>query len=421
MPVRRWPLRIQLWSYNYDPEPTGIGPVSKVLAESLRDRGHEMEVVAAHPHYPSPLWGRRRFPYREKRDGIPVLRLPLAVGRASSEERIRQELSFTVSQFLAIPALKAADIMVVVSPSFPALLPAMINARARRTPWVLWLHDILPDGAAATGLVKEGAVLSAARQLERTAYCEATAIVVLSTAFKQNLCAKGVPTEKVQVIYDPTTRDAAAELAGSRALGEPRVLSMGNIGYSQGLAPLVRAYEASEEIARAGIKLVITGNGVAAEECRREIRSDRVEMPGLVSEAELEAELRRASLAVVTQVPEGTEFNIPSKLMNFMAYGLPIVAAVNPASEVAHIVRSAQGGWVVDSGRPEEFPSAISEVLGHPEELARRGQAAKRYAERNFTKRVFVERFEAVLAHLFRDRRSRPTRAPAAQAVDQTD
>lgn len=26
-------LRVQLWSYNYDPEPTGIGPVSRVLAE----------------------------------------------------------------------------------------------------------------------------------------------------------------------------------------------------------------------------------------------------------------------------------------------------------------------------------------------------------------------------------------------------
>ena len=32
------PLHVQLWSYNYDPEPTGIGPVSKVLAEGLRSR-----------------------------------------------------------------------------------------------------------------------------------------------------------------------------------------------------------------------------------------------------------------------------------------------------------------------------------------------------------------------------------------------
>lgn len=57
------PLHVQLWSYNYDPEPTGIGPVSKVLAEGLRSRGHHIEVVAAHPHYPVPRWGKRKLPY----------------------------------------------------------------------------------------------------------------------------------------------------------------------------------------------------------------------------------------------------------------------------------------------------------------------------------------------------------------------
>jgi len=91
---------VQLWSYNYDPEPTGIGPVSKVLAEGLRSRGHHIEVVAAHPHYPVPRWGKRKLPY------------PRAVA----------------------------------------------NARARRLPWLLWLHDILPDGAAATGIVESGFV-----------------------------------------------------------------------------------------------------------------------------------------------------------------------------------------------------------------------------------------------------------------------
>src|SRR5438445_1530913 len=84
-------VRIQLWSYNYDPEPTGIGIVSTVWARAMRDRGHEVEVVAAHPHYPEPQWGTRVLPYREVRDGIKVLRLPLWIGRGSAAERYRQE------------------------------------------------------------------------------------------------------------------------------------------------------------------------------------------------------------------------------------------------------------------------------------------------------------------------------------------
>jgi len=93
VPSKQGTLRIQLWSYNYDPEPTGIAPVSRVFAQGLRERGHQVEVVAAHPHYPIARWGVRKTPYRETRHGIPVLRLPLWIGRASTRERYQQELS----------------------------------------------------------------------------------------------------------------------------------------------------------------------------------------------------------------------------------------------------------------------------------------------------------------------------------------
>ena len=73
-PVAR-SLRIQLWSIYYDPVPTGIGPVSTIWARAMRDRGHEVGVVTAHPHYPTADWGTSRRPYREERDGISVLRV----------------------------------------------------------------------------------------------------------------------------------------------------------------------------------------------------------------------------------------------------------------------------------------------------------------------------------------------------------
>src|SRR4051794_26276032 len=163
-------MRVQLWSYNYDPEPTGIAPVSTTWARAMRDRGHDVSVVAAHPHYPTREWGTRLRPYRENRDGIPVLRLPLWIGRSGGLQRVRQEVSFMISQAAAVPALGDPEVVVAVSPSFPALMPAMVDSRLRRRPWVLWLQDILPDGAAATGLLPDGPLLTAARAFERAAY-----------------------------------------------------------------------------------------------------------------------------------------------------------------------------------------------------------------------------------------------------------
>jgi putative colanic acid biosynthesis glycosyltransferase WcaI len=394
------PLRIQLWSYNYAPEPAGIAPVSTTLARGLRSRGHQVEVVAAHPHYPEPRWGSSWRPYREFRDGIPVLRLPLWIGRETTAARIRQELSFAAALGAAAPFLGRPDVVLAASPSFPALLPAVAFARMRRTPLVPWLHDVLPEGAIATGHLEGGPVLRASRWLERTAYRTASRIVVLSAPFRANLRGKGVPEQKLSLIYDPATRLPAKppELPSARgAGGAARAICMGNIGHTQGLPPLVRAFSQSTAVRERDVRLVITGTGVAAEETRANIFSEAVEMLGVVSDDELELELQAATLAVVTQQYEGTEFNLPSKVMNYMRYGLPIVAAVNPASEAARLVRESGSGWVADSSDPDAFPPAVVSALSDPGELDRRAQAGLRFAEANFSQEAFAERFEGVL------------------------
>src|SRR5690606_13023631 len=114
-----------------------------VWARALADRGHQVEVVAAHPHYPDPVWGSRLRPYLEIRDGIPVRRLPLYMGRERARDRLLQEASFLASLSLVAPFLDRPDAIVSTSPSFPALLPGIASSRLRRIPWFIWLQDIL--------------------------------------------------------------------------------------------------------------------------------------------------------------------------------------------------------------------------------------------------------------------------------------
>jgi colanic acid biosynthesis glycosyl transferase WcaI len=390
---------LQLWSYNYDPEPTGIAPVSTTLAKGLRDIGWRVEVIAAHPHYPEPAWGKRLAPYRERRDDIDVVRLPLWIGRETPSQRIRQELSYAAalqaaSPVLGRPMLSRADAMLVVSPSFPALVPAMVNARLRRRPWILWLHDLLPDGAGATRQIDDqGTIMRWSRRLERAAYRSADRIVALSQPFVDNLTSKGVPLAKISLIYNPTTRGFPDVVERGASNGRPAILCMGNIGHTQGLPPLVRAFEESALDAR----LVITGTGVAASDVAAEVRSGRVELRGLVGDDELERELRTARLGLVTQRYEGTEFNLPSKVMNYMAYGLPVVAAVNPRSEAARLITEAGAGWVVDSSRPDDFPKAVAAAFADPAQLDARGAAGRAYALQRFSPGVFAAEFDRLL------------------------
>ena len=112
----------------------------------------------------------------------------------------------------------------------------MLNARLRRVPWVLWLHDILPDGAAATGLVDDGPVLRAARALERLAYREADRIVVLSQRLHAQPRGQGRARGQDRADLRPGHARAAGHAAERQQPSTAHaLLSMGNIGFSQGL------------------------------------------------------------------------------------------------------------------------------------------------------------------------------------------
>lgn len=386
-------MRIQLWSYNYAPEPTGIGPVSATWAKAMTALGHEVTVVAAHAHYPEPIYGKRLRPTRSEVEGVDVIRLPLWIGRGSAKQRMRQDASFAASLMAAFPLLPKCDARVVVTPCFPALGTAIAANKLDKTPWMLWVQDILPDGAIDTGLLDpESKAAKISRKLELAAYDNADRVVVISDNFRSNLEKKEVPTSKISRIYNPATIDIA-DLPRTDFDGAPRILVMGNIGHSQGLTKVVKEFESSDKLRELGAKLIITGTGVAAEELRASIRTDRVEMLGMVSDERLATELRTATFGLVSQLDTLPEFNFPSKLMNYLANALPVIASVGPESEVASVIRETGAGWVVNNSVPGELADVIAEALEAPDELLVRSVAAHRFATSNLTPKAFASAF----------------------------
>lgn len=388
-------MRIQLWSYNYAPEPTGIGPVSATWAKAMTELGHEVTVVAAHPHYPEPIWGKRLRPTRSTEAGVDVIRLPLWTGRDSTLARMRQDASFSAALAAAFPLLPKADARVVVTPCFPALATAIAASKLDKTPWMLWVQDILPDGAIDTGLLDADSLPARlSRKLELAAYDNADRVVVISDNFKKNLAKKNVPAEKLSRIYNPATVDIA-DLPRGEFGGAPKILVMGNIGHSQGLTDVVKQFEASDRLRELGARLVITGTGVAADELRAAITTDRVEMLGLVSQERLAEELSTATFGLVSQLGTLPEFNFPSKLMNYLASALPVLASVGPESEVASVINETGAGWVCDNSRPGALVETIVDALEMPGELEVRSAAAHRFATANLSSEALAAAFEA--------------------------
>jgi colanic acid biosynthesis glycosyl transferase WcaI len=360
--------------------------------------GHEVTVVAAHAHYPEPVWGKRLRPTKSNVEGVELIRLPLWIGRGTAKQRMRQDASFAGSLMAAFPLLPKCDARVVVTPCFPALGTAIAANKLDKTPWMLWVQDILPDGAIDTGLIDaDSKAAIASRKLELASYESAERIAVISDNFQTNLAAKNVPAEKISRIYNPATVDIVDMPRSEFDGAAPRILVMGNIGYSQGLKKVVREFESSEKLRDIGAKLIITGTGVAADELRASITTDRVEMLGMVSQERLTAELNSATFGLVSQLDTLPEFNFPSKLMNYLAHALPVIASVGPESEVASVIRETGAGWVVNNSVRGELANTIELALDMPGELLVRSAAAHRFATSNLTPQAFASAFEEQL------------------------
>jgi glycosyltransferase involved in cell wall biosynthesis len=175
---------------------------------------------------------------------------------------------------------------------------------------------------------------------------------------------------------------------------------MGNVGHTQNLEAFVRAFENDRGLQEIGARLVIAGDGVASDAVRAAIATDRVRLTGILDSSRLAQLLDTAAVGLVSQMYNGADFNVPSKLMNFMGSGLPVVAAVRADSEVARIIRATDAGWVADN--PETCARTLAGALLDREGRLRRGRCAAAFAQREFAPSSIAERFEEVVSEVLR-------------------
>lgn len=83
-----------------------------------------------------------------------------------------------------------------------------------RKPVVYNLQDIFPDSMVSTGLAKKGDLIwRIGRILENITYKYSDSIIGISQDFKKNIMEKGVPEDKVVVVYNWVDQNAVKNIA----------------------------------------------------------------------------------------------------------------------------------------------------------------------------------------------------------------
>jgi len=391
-------MKILVWGINYAPETAGIGPCNTALCEYLRAAGHEVEMVTTFPYYPA--WQKRpedrgAIWRREVRQGVLVHRCWHYVpARVRWWKRIIHESTFILTSFPRVLTRPRPDLIIAVSP--PLLLgpAAWLVSRLRRTRYLFHVQDLQPDAALGVGLLKESLFTRAIYAVEAFAYRHAWRVSGISRGMLAAFSAKGVPAAR-QLYFpngirlEPPPPPGAFRHRQSFAPDNFLVVYSGNIGVKQRLQVLVQA---ARLLRNDRICIVICGDGAQRKLIESEAAGlGNVRMLPLQPQPEYREMLRDCDLAIITQLAGSGQAFFPSKLLNPLAHGRPVLSVADADSEVAIALAEGGCGCNVLPDRPEELAAALERLAGEPQQLEAWGRAGRAWVEQFEQGRVLAE------------------------------
>lgn len=238
-----------------------------------------------------------------------------------------------------------------------------------------------------------------AAELERQIYGHAAGVAAISKGLLDEIGSRfdyRGPTAVVPSAVDTSIFRSSWQGGDGRT-----VVWVGTLQFWKGLNTLLEAI-----VAAPSLRLRLVGGGKADEEhrLREEINrlglSDRVELTGRVVQKDIPLHVKSAACAVHPLPPEhsiSSRFTSPLKLFEYMALGLPIVAADVPSAR--EILRDGDNSCLFRAGDPESLARSLERVC-MDRALATKlsDRAVKDAADYTYSRRAdrLIELFERV-------------------------
>ena len=319
---------------------------------------------------------------------------------------------------------KNVDVMFLAStPPYQGLLGATVK-KIRKIPFVYNLQDIFPDSLVGTGLAKkDGLLWKIGRVIENTTYRNADKIIVISQDFKRNIMAKGVPEEKIEVIYNWVDQNAVVDVPRDQnklfdMYGLDRskfyITYNGNIGLTQNMEMLTEVAREFEEEGLSDIHFVLTGNGaywdtlvstlrglrkehrVTAPDGTEAITFGNITLLPFQPYEDISHVFSLGDVSLVISKPGVGENSVPSKTWSIMSASRPVLANFDE-NELKTIISDNNCGIFTKAGDKDAFKEAILYLYRNPDKCREFGQNGRKFVMENLTKEVGTQKYVDVI------------------------
>lgn len=344
---------------------------------------------------------------------------------------LRYSLNWIIQLWKGLREKDVDCIYLASTPPIQGMLGAFIK-KFRGIPFVYNLQDIFPDSLFNNGLANKGGMLwKIGRVIENFTYKHADKIIVISEDFKKNIMAKGVPEDKIAVVYNWVDQNAVVEvkreenkLFDKYGLDREKfyVTYNGNIGLSQNMEMLLavaeefqsskvsevsssndsETSEATETLKPAetsNIQFVLVGEGAALESVKQTIAEKKLENVHLLPFQPYEDISHVFSLgdaSLVISKPGTGAASVPSKTWSIMSASRPVLANFDE-NELKQIVEKHNCGIFTKAGDKEAFKQSILALYNNRELAVEMGRNGRQFVMDNLTREVGTQKYVDVI------------------------
>lgn len=408
-------MNILVFSAYYTPEIAASMYLTENILGGMAKDGHHIEMFV-----PTPTRGiseevRKDYKRRKKEalhDGhLIVNRMPLyGEGKNSLLRAIRYLLLNVLFVWKSL-SVKADVIFVQSTPPTQGMMAGIIK-KIKRVPFVYNLQDIFPDSLVHTGLTRDGSFLwKIGRIIEDFTYRNADKIVVISEDFKKNIMAKGVPEDKIAVIYNwveedkvfPVSRDENKlfnELGLEKFLFY--VVYAGSLGYAQNIRVLIDAASLLSDYK--DVQFVIFGQKNKINEYNEIINRlnlNNVKLFHLQDYSRVSSVYSLGDIDIVSCKAGFGGVGVPSKTWSIMSAARPVIASFDEESELCSIIRRSESGLCVPPDDPQALKNAILELYFDKEKRIKFGKNGREFVLKNLTREAGTTKYVQVVREVF--------------------
>src|ERR1700722_4806683 len=398
-------IKLLIQALNFAPELIGSAKYTSDMARWFTEHGHDVRVVAAYPYYPQ--W-RLAAPYRgagwrrEEVSGIKTYRCPLYVPEdPTTIRRLAHLLSYAASSAPVViwqAMTFKPDVIVAIQPTAFAAPATALAAVLRGA--VSWMHiqDFEVEAAIGAGHMKGGRLPRLGIAIEDRIIRLFDFASTISPTMVQRLSRKAVGAERIRFLPNwvdteeimPLPRPSALRAQLGFASDDVVALYAGNLGRSQGLDTLI---DAGLALAGDRLRLVIAGDGAVKAEIESMSRGlGNVHFLPLQPAERLNELLNLGDIHLLPRRRGVVDCNMPSKLLNMLASGRPIVAGADEDSDVGQVVRSC--GIVVAPEDGIAMAAAVKRLAGDPQGRAALGAVGRNRAIACWSREAVLRQFE---------------------------